>query len=277
VELGVSTEADRGAGPRTPSANGLHRAVTEHILGLADEAGRGAALIDAVGGTVTPWPQFALVVRAAAHGLSLRGLRDRDTVGIFVPDAVSHAVAVHAVRTAGGTAWPIPPETAVADLAAELKSCQARLLITAAPLAERAVQAAERSWVRQVFAFGEAAGTTPFGSLLQAARHPQHAGNGHADQAADSIAARISGLAGLPAADLPRLTRCDVVVAAPPCGAGDGYTSLLDLALVAGATVVAAPVAQIADAIRTYHGTAAIVPRGTRIEGIPAARLLSVG
>ena len=67
-----------------------------------------------------------------------------------------------------------------------------------------------------------------------------------------------------------------MVVAAPPCGAPDTYTSLLDLALAAGATIVAAPLPQVAAAADTYKGTAAIVPAGTDVPGLPAERVFTV-
>jgi hypothetical protein len=67
-----------------------------------------------------------------------------------------------------------------------------------------------------------------------------------------------------------------VVVAAPPCGDPEAYTSLLDLALAAGATVVASPLAQVTAALGVYKGTAAIVPRGTDVPGLPAGRILAV-
>ena len=54
-----------------------------------------------------------------------------------------------------------------------------------------------------------------------------------------------------------------MVVAGPPCGDGQAYTSLLDLTLLTGATLVAAPVPLVTAAMRVYKGTAAIVPRGT--------------
>jgi hypothetical protein len=58
------------------------------------------------------------------------------------------------------------------------------------------------------------------------------------------------------------------VIAAPPCGDGQAYLSLLDLILLTGATLVAAPVTLVAAATRVYQGTAAIVPRGTRVPGV---------
>jgi len=295
VELGISAGASIEADRRPRRADAPQRAVTEHILALADQAGYGAALIDAVAGprdaAVITWPQFAHMIRAAARGLSRRGLREADTAGILVQDAVSHVVAVHAVRAAGAIAAPVRPGQAAADIAAQLKQGRARLLITSAGLADLAIEAAERSWVRQVFAFGEAEGTTPFDSLLQTPRHGQfqangttsHNGsNGHSGGPAPE---QVAGLAELgpdePTPQLirrpvPGLTCRDVVVAAPPCGDPHAYTSLLDLALAAGATIVAAPLAQITAAVGVYKGTAAIVPRGTDVPGLATGRVLAV-
>ena len=261
VKVGISAEAGIEAAPA------VRRAVTGHILAVADQAGSGAALINAAAhrpgaAAVITWPQFAHLVRAAACGLSRRGLQEGDTAGIFVADAVSHVVAVHAVRAAGGVAVPVCPAQSAADVAAGLKQRRARLLITSAELAGPATQAADRCLVRQVFAFGEAAGTTPFSSLLTA----RTGGTGcHADPAA----ATPPGLTGT---DLG-LSRRDVVVAAPPCGDPEAYTSLLDEALAAGATVVAAPRRQVAAAATAYHATAAITPGGTDVPGLPASRV----
>jgi acyl-CoA synthetase (AMP-forming)/AMP-acid ligase II len=280
VEVGVSTAVSVEVDLEAPGAGGSHRAITQHILRLADGAGYGAALIDAADGTVTTWPQFAHTVRAAAHGLRRRGLQGGDTVGIFAADAASHAVAVHAVRAAGAAAWPIRPAARSADIAAQLSACRARLLITSASLAALAVEAAERSWVRQVIAFGEAEGTTPFGSLLDAAEHAERRENAGADRdpgTPGSGPVPVSDVAGLTLAGGPRLTRWDVVVAGPPCGEPDAYTLLLDLALIAGATIVAAPADGLTAAISAYHGTAAIAPRGTVVEAIPAAQVFTVG
>ncbi len=277
MEVGVSTAVSVEVDLEAPGAGGSHRAITQHILRLADGAGYGAALIDAADGTVTTWPQFAHTVRAAARGLRRRGLQEGDTVGIFVADAASHAVAVHSVRAAGAAAWPIRPAARSADVAAQLSACRARLLITSASLAELAVEAAERSWVRQVITFGEAEGTTPFGSLIDAAEHAEERENASAHRAPGPGPAPISDVAGLTLAGGPRLTRWDVVVAGPPCGEPDAYTLLLDLALIAGATIVAAPADRLTAAISAYHGTAAIAPRGTAVEAIPAAQVFTVG
>ncbi len=292
MERAVSTGTRLEADPLTLSAGMSHRAITERILGLADQAGYRAALIDAREGTVTAWPRFARTVRAAADGLSRRGLADGDAAGVFVQDAASFTIAVNAIRAVGAIAWPIRPEASMAEAAARLNACGARVLVTAAPLAETAGEAADRSRVRQVFTFGEAPGTTPFHSLLGVAKHSadyhgsdsydaehrathvgpgtlgepgREAGYGQPDQ--DDGTALQPGLA---------LSYRDVVVAGPPCGEGHAYTALLDLTLMAGATIVAAPVPLIAAAMRVYKGTAVIVPRNADVPGLPPDRVFAV-
>jgi acyl-CoA synthetase (AMP-forming)/AMP-acid ligase II len=268
VERAVGTGTRVEADPALLSAGMAHRAITERILEIVDEAGYKAALIDAVAGTVTAWPRFAQIVRAAANGLSRRGLAEGDMAGVFVQDAASFAIAVNAIRAAGAIASPIRPDASMAEVAVALNACGARLLITSAPLAEVAAEAADRSRVRQVFAFGEACGTTPFRSLFGETKHGAAAKHG----------------AGTPSLDedhdcgphLHGLSHRDVVVAGPPCGDGQAYTSLLDLTLLTGATIVAAPVPLIEAAMRTYKGTAAIVPRDAHVGGLAPGRVFAV-
>jgi hypothetical protein len=270
MERSVSTGTRVKAAPLSKSAGVSHRAITERILRRADQAGSQAAVIDAVDGTVTAWPRLAWTIRAAAHGLSRRGLADGDTAAVFVQDAARFALAVNSIRAAGATALAIRPDASMADIVDQLNARGVRLLITAAPLAEFAVEAADRSQVRQVFSFGESAGTTPFRSLLAGAKPG-------ADTNGDST--HGTGASGaLDGADSPGpgLSYRDVVVTGPPCGDGQTYTSLVDLALLAGATVVAAPIALLTAAVRVYKGTAAIVPYGTAVSGVPPDRVLTV-
>jgi AMP-binding enzyme len=272
VERGGNTGTPIEADPLILSAGMSHRAVTERILALAGQSGDKAAVIDAADGTVTGWPRFGWTIRAAARGLSRRGLAAGDTAGVFVQDAASFAVAVNAIRAAGATALPIRPDAGVADVSARLNAGGARLLITAAPLAGLAAEAADRSRVRQVFAFGDAAGTTPFRSLLTAAKHGTDPDGTDPDgtdtRGADPGGADPGGRAGL--------CHRDVVVAGPPCGDGYAYTWLLDLILLTGATIVAAPVPLVAAAMRVYQGTAAIVPRGAAVPGLTPDRVFTV-
>lgn len=283
MERGVST-GECTASPVVLSAGTSHRAVTGRILEAAGLAGSRAALIDATDGSVTAWPRFARIIRTAACGLARRGLAEGDTAGVLVQDAASAAIAVNAIRAAGAAVCLIDAGAGPADVAARLNACGARLLVTSAPLAELAAEGADRSRVRQVIAFGEAPGTTPFSSLLGAdqpgADQPGTAtdgpgrpeeGNGLTYQHVLAPEGDEGPVPPPPAGDGTGpggLTYRDVVVAAPPCGDGQAYTSLLDLTLLAGATLVAAPATQVTAAMRVYRGTAAIVPRGTQVPGV---------
>jgi hypothetical protein len=291
VERGVSTGERTEADLLLVSEGSPDRAMTERILAVAAESGYRAALIDATEGSVTAWPRFSRTVREAAGGLARRGLAEGDTAGVFVPDAVSAAIAVNAIRAAGARACLIRSDAGPADIAARLNACGARVLITSAPLAELAAEGADRSRVRQVIAFGEAAGTTPFSSLLGSGRHGQPgeqaaAGPGFAEKSGFAHeSGRPEGNGRADERDLEdsgepgsggELTHRDVVVAGPPCGDGPAYTALLDLALLAGATLVAAPLPLVMAALRVYKGTAAIVPHGTGVPGLAPARVFPV-
>ena len=287
VSIGERTEADslrQSAGPQD-------RALTERILEIAGEAGYRAALIDGTDGSVTGWPLFASTVRAAAAGLARRGLAEGDTAAVFVQDAASAAIAINAIRAAGARACLIRSDAGPAEIADRLNACGARVLITSAPLAGRAAEGADRSRVRQVIAFGEAEGTTPFSSLLGAGRHSQP----------DEPAAAEPGVASRPGfthesgrpegnglaherdlADSGEpgsgrgLTYRDMVVACPPYGGGQAYTALLDVTLLTGATLVAVPLRLVPAAIRAYKGSAAIVPPGTAVPGLTPDRIFPV-
>jgi len=225
------------------------------------------------GGTLSH-ADLAVVLQAAAAGLAWRGLRSQDVVGVYVPDAVSYVLAVHAIRAAGGVPSPIGTASTIAMMARQLTDCGARLLVTADPLVPAALSAADDSWVRQVISFDEAPATVPFWSLLSRGLQPPAAA-GPADLGLVPYVPRPGGgLGATPvthaqlALELGRLaapapvTAHDVVLAAPPDGCAREYTLLLDLALLEGATVAAAPADALPDAARRYGGTAAIVPAG---------------
>jgi hypothetical protein len=286
---------EHGAGMRIeaaspPGVGTRSREMTEQILEQAGRAGYRAALIDATDGTVTAWSRFARTVRDAARGLARRGLAPGDTAGVMVKDAASFAIAVNAVRAAGATVLSVGPDTSPARAAARLNAGGARLLITSATLAGPATEAADRSRVRQVIAFGDAPGTTPFSALLAPAGRGPRPGDepvpaGRPRPGADARAwpaGPLAGeheLAGVPGAAIApggELSHRDVVVAGPPSGDGAAYTALLDLTLLTGATIVAAPLPLVAAATRVYNGTAVIVPNGTPVCGVAPSRVFTV-
>ncbi|HXP21472.1 MAG TPA: AMP-binding protein [Streptosporangiaceae bacterium] len=261
--------------------------VTQRLVAVAAGHYELTALVGGIrsdgrpGADTYTYARLAATVQAAATGLAWRGLRPRDVVGVYVPDAVSFVLAMHAVRAAGGVPTPVAHGLGAAEMAGQLAESGARMLITAPPLADIALAAADRSWVRQVFSFGDAAGTTPFSDLLGRGieRPPRILPHDAAllvfsrgqdgrlrptpvshVQMADQMG-RMDELAGL--------IKRDVVVAAPPAGDGLTYTMLIDSALFCGATVVAARTQELARQAAAHHGAAVIVPDGARVR-LPA-------
>jgi acyl-CoA synthetase (AMP-forming)/AMP-acid ligase II len=270
--------------PQAPEAD---ITITQRLVAIAAGHYELTALVGGTGSDGRPgvatytYARLAATIQAAATGLTWRGLQPRDVVGVYVPDAVSFVLASHSVRAAGGVPTPLAGDLSPAEMAGQLAESGARMLITAPPMAGNAVAAADRSWVRQVFSFGEAAGTTPFIDLLSRgiARPPKI---GHDDDALLPFTRGSDGrLAPAPVShaelgrmlaartELAGLVRRDVVVAAPPSGDGLSYSMLVDTALFCGATVVAAQTRDLARQVAAHHGAAVIVPDGANVR-LPA-------
>jgi non-ribosomal peptide synthetase component F len=259
--------------------------VTQRLVDLGVARGERPALV----GGGAAWPgrtlshaSLAAVLQAAAAGLIRHGLRDQDIVGVCVPDAVSYVLAVHAIRAAGGVPSPLCATATPAEMASQLTDCSARLLITADPLADAALAAADGAWVRQVISFDEVPGTTSFCALLgRGSRPPAVAGPADLALAAYGAGTQLPVTHGDVSADLHRLAAAipiserDVVLAPPPDGNPRDYSVLLDLALLQGATVVAAAAEGLPDAARAHGGTAAIVHPGTSLPAGLDLRLVS--
>jgi acyl-CoA synthetase (AMP-forming)/AMP-acid ligase II len=82
------------------------------------------------------------------------------------------------------------------ELANQLNDSQARFLLTAPPLLERARAAADRSGVEEIFVLGEAEGATPFAELLASKGEPPRV---EIDPADDLVTLPYSsGTTGLP-------------------------------------------------------------------------------
>jgi len=270
-----------------PEAPAAEITITQRLVAVAAGHYELTALVGGIGSDGRPgvatytYARLAATIQAAATGLAWRGLRPADVVGVYVPDAVSFVLAMHSVRAAGGVPTPVAHGLGAAEMAGQLAESGARMLITAPPLADQAMAAADRSWVRQVFSFGEAPGTTPFIDLLGRgiARPPRIGPRDPAllpfsrGQDGRLRPAQVSHaeLGELMAAktDLAGVIKRDVVVAAPPAGDGLNYSMLVDSALFCGATVVAARTEELARQVAAYHGAAVIIPDGARVR-LPA-------
>lgn len=141
-----------------------------HELVLAGAAGRRnrAAVVDGPTGRALTYAQLAAGVRQMAAGLAARGFGKGDVFAVYSPNLPEYAVAFYGVSAAGGATTTVNPLYTAGELAAQLADAGARFLLTTPPLLDRAIDAATRSGVEEVFVFGEAKGATPFASLLPA-------------------------------------------------------------------------------------------------------------
>ena len=261
--------------------------VTQRLLRQGLARGARPALVGGAGSRSYTYAELVATIQAAAAGLAWRGLQPGDVVGVQVPDAVSYVLATHAIRAAGGVPSPVAAGLAVPEIAGQLAECGARMLLTAPPLAIAALAAADRSWVRQVISFGDAAGTIPFSALLGMGSLACSAGRAQ-EAALLSFARRPDGTLGQAVMthmemtdELRRLaaaglTERDVVLAAPPAGDGRAYTTFIDNALARGAVIVAARTDELAAAAGAHHGTAVIVPTGIEVGAAEPLRVFAV-
>jgi acyl-CoA synthetase (AMP-forming)/AMP-acid ligase II len=170
----------------------LHEFVLEDAMGRADQA----ALIDGPSGRTLTYGQLAGGVRRVAAGLAARGFAKGDVFAIFSPNLPEYALAFYGVSAAGGVNTTVSPLYTADELANQLADAGARFLLTVPPFLDKALDAAGRSGVEEVFVLGEAEGATPFASLLTAGDTPPEV---EFDPANDLVALPYSsGTTGLP-------------------------------------------------------------------------------
>jgi acyl-CoA synthetase (AMP-forming)/AMP-acid ligase II len=147
--------------------------ITEFVLAQAEQRGDKLAIVDGPSGRGLTYAQLVDAVRRVAAGLAAIGLNKGDVLAIYSPNLPEYAVAFHAVASLGGTVTTVNPLYTTRELTQQLSDCNARFLLTVPPLIDNARAAAERvPSVREVLVFGEAAGATPFASLLTHGAQP---------------------------------------------------------------------------------------------------------
>jgi acyl-CoA synthetase (AMP-forming)/AMP-acid ligase II len=167
-------------------------------LVFADAARRAAkpALIDGPSGRAITYGELVERARLVAGGLAARGFQPGEVFAIYLPNLPEYAVAFYGVLLAGGTNTTINPLYTVEELAAQLNDAGARYLLTVPPFLDKAIEAAGRSGVREVFVLGEAEGATPFAALLASGHQPPEVRvDPHRDLA---VLPYSSGTTGLP-------------------------------------------------------------------------------
>lgn len=143
--------------------------LTGFVLGQAHEYGERPAIVDGPTGRTYTYADLVDRVERCAAGLVERGLMPGQTVGIYAPNVPDYAVAFYAVARAGGTSTTVNALFTAEELAHQLRHAEARFLITAPALLDRALAAAREVLIEETFVFNEGTGATPFASLLDGA------------------------------------------------------------------------------------------------------------
>jgi acyl-CoA synthetase (AMP-forming)/AMP-acid ligase II len=246
------------------------------VLRRARELGEKPALIDGPSGRALSYAELERSVRSFAAGLAARGFVKGDTFAIYMSNVPEYAVAFHGVVAAGGRCTTANPLYTARELGHQLADCGARMLLTAPPFLEEAREAAEQVGNCEVFVLGEADGGSSFSELLG---DPEAAPEVAIDPVLD-IAAILysSGTTGLSkgvmlshrnlVANMVQseavlaLSSDDVVIAVLPFFHVYGLSVIMNLGLLAGATLVTMPrfeLEQFLDLLERHEVTRAYV------------------
>jgi acyl-CoA synthetase (AMP-forming)/AMP-acid ligase II len=214
----------------------------ELVLERARTYGDRPALVDGPSGRALSYSDLDDQARRCAGGFVARGLRPGDVVGIYAPNVPEYAVAFLGVALAGGTSTTANALYTAEELAFQLRDAQARFLVTAPALLDRALAAAAETGIREVFVFGEAEGATPFAALLDSREEEPRFDT---DPAEHVISLPYSsGTTGLPKGvmltDRNLVANALQVIAARPLAEGDTMIAILPFFHSYGQTVVMA-------------------------------------
>jgi len=229
--------------------------LTSYVLGGAEARGDTLAIVDGVTGRTLTYRELGILVRRAAAGFAVQGVKKGDLLALCSPNCPEFVVAFYAASSAGAVITTINPLTTAHDMARQLAHSGAQWLVTTPDLFEaKCRDAAESAGLRTTFVFGEAAGAVNFASLLSC---------GHAAPTADlapddlALLPYSSGTTGLPkgvvlthrslvaslcqSREVHRVRAGDVVIAVLPLFHIYGLQVTMNLALSEGATIVTMP------------------------------------
>ena len=246
------------------------------VLRRAKELGEKPALIDGSSGRALSYAQLGTSVRSFAAGLSSRGFAKGDTFAIYMPNAPEYAVAFHGVVAAGGRCTTANPLYTASELGKQLADSHAGMLLTVPAFLDTALEAAKRAGGCEVFVLGESDRAASFGELLG---DPDAALKVTIDPALDIAALPYSsGTTGVSkgvmlshrnlVANMVQtepvlaVSEEDVVIAVLPFFHVYGMCVILNLGLLAGATLVTMPrfeLGQFLDLLERHRVTRAYV------------------
>jgi acyl-CoA synthetase (AMP-forming)/AMP-acid ligase II len=229
--------------------------LTDFVLAGAAERGDKPALIDGPTGRTLTYSQLAGGVDRLASGLAARGFKKGDVFAIFSPNLPEYALAFHGISKAGGVSTTLNSLYTVDEITFQLNDSKARFMLTIPQFLDRALEAATKSDVEEVFVLGEAEGATPFADLLAGDAAPPRI---DIDPNNDLVALPYSsGTTGLPkgvmlthrnmvanivqATEPHSTSERDVIMGCLPFFHIYGMNVIMNIAVSLGATIVTMP------------------------------------
>jgi acyl-CoA synthetase (AMP-forming)/AMP-acid ligase II len=250
----VTTERDGSAqtlpGPAIPDLT-----LPQFVLCSANRRGSKRALVDAATGQEISYAGLAEAVQEIGAGLSARGLHPGDVLALCAPNSIEFAVAWFAASSIGAIVTTVNPQCTRDEIVRQLRQTGARWLVTTAGPTEQKLRGvtAETAVTETIVTGDHAAGTIPFWSL----RATAHAPAGPVSASDVALLPTSSGTTGLPKSVelthrnlvaslcqtwlVHQVAEDDVVMAALPLFHIYGLQITLNLALLAGATVIIVP------------------------------------
>ena len=141
--------------------------LTSVVLQRVDELGDKSALIDGTSGRALSYNELSSQIKHLAAGLNQRGFKKGDVCAVFCPNLPEYATVFLGVAAVGGINTTVNSLYSTNDLIHQFTDSRAKFLITIPAFMDRALPAADKCGIEEIFVLGEAEGATPFSELLK--------------------------------------------------------------------------------------------------------------
>ena len=139
--------------------------LTSVVLQRVDELGDKSALIDGTSGRALSYNELSSQIKHLAAGLNQRGFKKGDVCAVFCPNLPEYATIFLGVAAVGGINTTVNSLYSTNDLIHQFTDSKAKFLITIPAFMDRALPAADKCGIEEIFVLGEAKGATPFSEL----------------------------------------------------------------------------------------------------------------
>ena len=141
--------------------------LTSVVLQRVDELGDKSALIDGTSDRALSYNELRSQIEHLAAGLNQRGFKKGDVCAVFCPNLPEYATIFLGVAAVGGINTTVNSLYSTNDLIHQFTDSKAKFLITIPAFMDRALPAADKCGIEEIFVLGEAKGATPFSELLK--------------------------------------------------------------------------------------------------------------